>query len=129
MNLIKLEYKNYNNSNLKTAIDRTGRLRFNSSTINGLNIDENKFLNLSKGEGNEELYLEVVENFDKYSIPIIKGSPYYHAQTGHIFTELGFQFKDNNIIFDITPVDIDGNPYYKLTKWEIPRKSQTGGGR
>jgi len=112
---------------LKCTIHATGKLGFTESTSNRLRFDEKSAVKFGLDEEDEEtLYLVNAKTKDEDSFSVNKIGDYYSVNAKTLFDNLGLDYANNIISFDMIEVKSDdfnkGEEVYKLIKKEKPRK-------
>ena len=109
------------NVNLKCTIHASGKLGFTEATASVLKLSEDsgiKFAQDDKGE----LYLINSQSMDDDSFKVNKAGNYYYVNGKVLFDQLGYDYRNYNIIFDMVNVSELGNNHYKLNERKKPRK-------
>ena len=111
-------------TNLKCSIHKNGKLGFSSSAINKLKIDKNKSVKFAQDEdekANGNLYIVIQNSITEDAFKINKAGDYYYMNTKAMFGELGYDYRNKTIIFDIVKTEEKHNelPIYKLIKREV----------
>jgi len=111
-------------TNLKCSIHKNGKLGFSSSAINKLQIDNSKSVKFAQNEDEKEngnLYVVIQDNITDDAFKINKAGDYYYMNTKAMFDELGYDYRNTTIIFDIVKTETKHNelPVYKLIKREV----------
>jgi len=111
-------------TNLKCSIHKNGKLGFSSSAINKLKIDKNKSVKFAQDEdekANGNLYIVIQNSITEDAFKINKAGDYYYMNTKAMFDELGYDYRNKTIIFDIVKTEEKHNelPIYKLIKREV----------
>ena len=87
---------------LKATIQRTGRLGFTDDTIEELGIKETVRVKFAQDdEDNSKLFLIMTDGKDEDAFKVIKAGSYYYLNTKLLFNSLGYDFKNNTIMFDL----------------------------
>lgn len=87
---------------LKATIQRTGRLGFTDDTIEELGINETVRVKFAQDdEDNSKLFLIMTDGKDEDAFKVIKAGSYYYLNTKLLFNSLGYDFKNNTIMFDL----------------------------
>ena len=69
-----------------------------------------------------ELYLINCPTRDDDAFRVLKAGDYFSVNTKALFDSLGYDYRKNNIMFDMVKEVVDGMEVYKLIKREVPRK-------
>ncbi|MBP5347161.1 MAG: hypothetical protein J6Y51_00255 [Bacteroidaceae bacterium] len=112
--------KNYK-TKLKVTIQATGKLGFTTQTADVLGLSPNTFIKIACDDSqNEDLYMIICkgEDEDGFKVSLISG--FYSLQTTILFNELGIDYKNNTVIFDLirdSRLDQEANgTVYKMSK-------------
>ena len=103
-----LSAQDYNK--LKVAIQLSGKLGFTAETAKKLNITTESGIKFALNDDND-LYLINCKKSDESSFKVLKSGPYYSMNTKTLFDSLGYDYKLNSIIFDMTK---EPNPEFEL---------------
>ena len=110
---------------LKATIHSTGKLGFTESTAKQLNLTKESGVKFATSEfDNETLYLINCSHYDEDSFKVLKAGAYFAVSTKALFDNLGYDYKSNNIIFDMIKEPNDEIEVYKLIKREKPRENK-----
>ena len=74
-------------------------------------------------DANETLYLINCPNCDDDSFQVTKAGMYYSINAKPLFDSLGYDYKSENIMFDLVREKHDAYEIYKLIKRAKPRKN------
>jgi len=118
---------------LKVTIQSSGKLGFTEETANAFKLyDDTSYIKFVADEDNPgDLYLSLSKIYDEDAFKVCKAGKYYYLQTTLLFNEMGLNYKDNTIIFDLSresnyDLELGGEVYrmYKrmLTKKEVSMK-------
>lgn len=88
-------------TNLKATIQKTGRLGFTEETANVLDLALGKYAKFAKDDENGMLYLIIINNEEEEAFQVKSSSGYYYVPARLMFDMLGFDYKNNNIMFDL----------------------------
>ena len=111
-------------TSIKCAIHKTGKLGFNSAAITKLGLSTDKGVRLatnSEDTSDDNLYM-MVGDFEEGWFKLVKAGDYYYLNTKALFDDLGINYREKRIIYDITNFDYDGKNMYKLNKREVKQK-------
>lgn len=110
---------------LKCSIHASGKLGFSEASADRINFEENEAIQFAQDE-NEVLYLIPIKEEVENSFKVNKAGLYYSINTKALFDNLGYDYKNNSIWFDmIEQYDSDLNKkVFKLLKTEKPRKNE-----
>ncbi len=110
---------------LKCTIHASGRMGFTEATADKLKLSEKSAVKFAVDENeSSELYLIKVGEVDEESFKVSKAGGYYSVNAKILFDNLGFDYVNNVISFDMVEVKMEGieDDIYKLIKREKPRK-------
>lgn len=107
---------------LKATIHITGKLGFTEATAKELRLTQKSGIKFAK-DANETLYLINCPNCDDDSFQVAKAGMYYSINTKPLFDSLGYDYKSENIMFDLVREKHDAYEIYKLIKRAKPRKN------
>lgn len=120
MELKILSAQNFN-VNLKCTIHASGKLGFTEATAKELELSENSGIKFAQDDEGS-LYLINLKAPDKDSFKVNKAGAYYYVNAKILFDQLGYDYRNNTIIFDMTNIPELENNYYKLNERTKPRK-------
>lgn len=120
MKLQILSAKEYN-VKLKATIHSTGKLGFTEATAKELKLTTESGVKFAMSEENE-LYLINCPTRDDDAFKVLKAGDYFSVNTKALFDSLGYDYRKNNIMFDMVKEVVDDMEVYKLIKREVPRK-------
>ena len=114
---------------LKCTIQNTGKLGFTSGTAKVLKLNPDSYIKIaSNDEQIEMLYLIVCDKPDEdgFNVDFISG--YYSLPTTVLFNELGIDYKNYTVIYDLfreTSLDVEaGGTVYKMVKRTNEKKKK-----
>ena len=113
----------------KLTVQRTGKLGLSKGAITLLDVESRRYCKFAYEEESNEitgkiLYMFLCKDSDDESFSISKAGDYYYIKAKSLLTDLEIDFEDTKktVIFDIYPVNYQGEEIYKLKKREIKRK-------
>jgi len=124
MKLTFIKASDYN-QNLKCTIHKTGKLGFSEAAISKLNFANNRYVKIARNEEDENdtsLYLQVQTTTDEFCFMANKAGRYYYINTKAFFDNIGVDYRNQTIIYDIVEFDYDGQKMFKLIRREKRRK-------
>ena len=86
---------------LKATIQYSGRLGFTEETAKALGLESEKFATFAKDEEKNILYLIITDENSDDAFPIKLSSGYYYVPAKLMFDMLGYDYENNNIVFDL----------------------------
>ena len=86
---------------LKATIQYSGRLGFTEETANALGLSSGKFARFAKDNEKGSLYLVIIGEASRDAFPIKSSSGYYYVPAKLMFDMLGYDYENNNIMFDL----------------------------
>ena len=111
----------------KLTCHKNGKMGFSKSAMDLLELAEWKYCKFAKeknsGYGNV-IYLVRTQMKDEATFNISKAGNYYYVKVRSLLTELDVDYSDNKTttIFDISPLENNGEKIYKLTKRIIKKR-------
>jgi len=105
---------------VKASVHKNGKLGFSAGAAKLLDLDKDKrFYVATNAEDSEDknLYLLEAKEIDEKSFKVNKAGQYYYMRIRHILDEMGVDYRQGGIIYDIVTVQqLDEEKYYKLIK-------------
>ena len=86
---------------LKATIQASGRLGFTADTATALGLESGKFARFAQDDENGSLYLIINSERSEDAFEIRVSSGYYYVPTKVMFDMLGYDYENNNIMFDL----------------------------
>lgn len=86
---------------LKATIQYSGRLGFTEETAKALGLESEKFATFAKDEEKNILYLIITDENSDDAFPIKLSSGYYYVPAKLMFDMLGYDYENNNFMFDL----------------------------
>ena len=86
---------------LKATIQASGRLGFTDETAKSLNLPSVKYAKFAQDSEKDVLYLIIIGTGDEDAFPIRESSGYFYVPAKQMFDMLGFDYENNNIMFDL----------------------------
>lgn len=112
---------------LKATVQASGKLGFTAKTAQELSLKDSKSIRLAQDEDDNVLYLCVLQSQESDSFKLLCSSGYYSINTCRLFKDMGMDYKNNLIIFDLSREpsldEVIGGKAYKMSKREKPRKN------
>lgn len=87
--------------NLKATIQKSGKLGFTEEFANVLDFASKKYAKFARDDENGVLYLVIINNEEEDAFQIKLSGKYYYVPAKLMFDMLGFDYKNNTIIFDL----------------------------
>jgi len=112
---------------IKATIHRSGNLGFSFAATQKMEINEKSYVKLGinkEDSKDNNLYLVLTKENDENAIKVNKAGKYYYLNTKSFFNELGIDYINKKIIYDIAEIQLDFGTVYKLIKREIVRKNK-----
>jgi len=113
--------------NVKCSVHKTGKLGFSSSAIDKLQLTTDKTIAIAVNEDDKEdenLYVMINENSENDGFKISKAGDYYYVNTKALFDNIGVDYRNKKIIYDIVDFEYEGDKYYKLIKREVKNNKE-----
>ena len=86
---------------MKATIQASGRLGFTEDTAKALDLSAGKFAKFAKDDEKGILYLIIIDKGSDDAFDIRLSSGYYYVPAKLMFDMLGFDYVNNNIMFDL----------------------------
>ncbi|MBO7052034.1 MAG: hypothetical protein J6W24_05155 [Prevotella sp.] len=86
---------------LKVTIQASGRLGFTDETAKTLELQLGKCAKFAQDKEKDMLYLIIVGKDDDDAFQIRESSGYFYVPTKQMFDMLGYDYENNNIMFDL----------------------------
>ena len=113
---------------LKVTIQASGRLGFTDETAKVLDLPSGKFAKFAQDDEKDVLYLIIINNVDEDAFRIRESSGYFYVPAKQLFDTLGFDYENNNIMFDMirqSPLDETlGGQVYLMKQRQNKRKEK-----
>ncbi len=112
---------------VKATVHKTGKMGFSTGAIKILGLDKNKYFKLAVNEEDEKdnnLYLIAAKEADKDTFVTNKAGAYNYIKVKQVLDELGIDYKNETIIFDIREVKESDIKCYKLSRRKSANKSK-----
>lgn len=103
----------------KATIHYSGRLGFSSEAIKFMNLENNRAFKVavSDNDGTAVKNLYLIEDKDVSGVAkVSKAGEYYYLNVGTLFEDLGFDYKNYTIIFDIKKELYEGKNMFILKR-------------
>lgn len=86
---------------LKATIQASGRLGFTEETAKSLDLPSVKYAKFAQDDEKGVLYLIIINEGSEDAFPIRESSGYFYVPAKLMFDMLGFDYENNNIMFDL----------------------------
>ena len=111
----------------KLTVHKSGKLGLSKNATSLLDVENKKYCQFARDENKENnsiLYMLMNKENDGRSFSISKAGDYYYIKAKSLLNDLDIDYSDvtKTIIFDIYPIEYDGDRIYKLTKRIIKKK-------
>lgn len=103
---------------MRLSVHKTGKLGFSSEAKTQLKLEEYKTVTLAANaddETDKNLYMMLNTDEPDGAYKISKAGDYYYANTGALFTSLGFDYADGNLVVDMRRMQQGETVYYRLS--------------
>ncbi|MFZ2324902.1 MAG: hypothetical protein WAV89_14560 [Ignavibacteriaceae bacterium] len=110
---------------IKATIHQSGKLGFSQAAIDKLELTQNLYLMIGTSKENKKdnsIYLAVSKESNEMAIKVNKAGNYYYLSTKDFFNEIGVDFKNKSVIYDIVDISTEHEKLYKLIPREKDRK-------
>lgn len=108
-------------SNLRCTIQKSGKIGFSDFTQKKLGINDKMSIKIGIDGTKEDyshLLLQLLEVVETKAFKINKAGNYYYFNPKPLLDELGIQYKNRNIMYDMIVID-ENEKIYKLIKKEV----------
>lgn len=115
---------------LKCTIQNTGRLGFTAGTAKVLGLHPESYIKIAADDEHPDImYLVVCYDYDEDGFKVDYISGYYSLPTTVLFNELGVNYKEYTIMFDLTrdaslDVEAKGTVYRMAKRSNLKRKKE-----
>lgn len=114
---------------LKATIQSSGRLGFTDRTAKELQLEKGSRLKFLMDDESKALFLVKVAQEDEDAFDVKLSGSYFYVTTKLLFDELGYDYKNRNIMFDLVrrPMmdEETGGETYKMNARDLPRHEKT----
>lgn len=110
---------------IKATIHKSGKLGFSQAAIDKLELNQDVYLMVGTSKENKKdnsIYLAISTESNEMAIKVNKAGNYYYLNTKDFFNEIGVDFKNKSIIYDIVDISSESGKLYKLIPREKDRK-------
>lgn len=121
MNIRIFSAREYN-AKLKCTIHSSGKLGFTDETAKELGLTVDSGIKFAADENDDLLLINCREGRDEDAFDVCKSGQYYYVNAKPLFDSLGFDYKNNVIMFDLSKVKHDNLEIYKLNQRSKARK-------
>lgn len=113
---------------LKATIQSSGRLGFTDRTAKELQLEKGSRLKFLMDDESKALFLVKVAQEDEDAFDVKLSGSYFYVTTKLLFDELGYDYKNRNIMFDLvrrpTMDEETGGETYKMNARDLPRREK-----
>lgn len=112
---------------IKATVHASGKLGFSAEAIRYLNIKESKSIEFAINEEDPDdlnLYGFIYQDKQEGAFNINKAGLYYYVNTKTLFDNLGVNYKNKTIIYDLVKGEYEGKPFVKMLRREIGKKNK-----
>ena len=111
----------------KLTVHKSGKLGLSKGATELLDVANNKYCQFARDEDNSNdsvLYMLMNKENNGKSFSISKAGDYFYIKSKGLLNDLDIDYADasKTIIFDILPIEYEGDKIYKLTKRIIKKK-------
>lgn len=104
---------------IKATVHKTGKLGFSSGASKYMDLPNFKYANIGLNKADQEdkcLYMiQTNEETDK-TFKVVKAGDYYYVFIKNILRELGIDYKNESVIYDIEELEYNNKRAYKLCR-------------
>jgi len=116
---------NINKGKPKATIHYTGKLGFNMEASVFMKLKDKKSYLLGADDEKSNVFFLLETNEDKSAAKVAKAGKYYYLNVGDAFETLGYKYKENTMLFDITKDTYEGRDLFVFTlRRQIKRKEK-----
>lgn len=111
---------------IKATVRNNGVLGFSSGASKALGLNEESCFKLAtnaEDKTDESLYLIPASADQDKVFQLRKAGDYYYLRIKHVLDEMGIDYRNVRIIYDIVTKEEDGIKYYKLIRRPIKKRS------
>ncbi len=113
---------------LKATIQSSGRLGFTDRTAKELQLEKGSRLKFLMDDESKALFLVKMAGEDEDAFDVKLSGSYFYVATKLLFDELGYDYKNRNIMFDLVrkpAMDEEtGGETFKMSIRDLPRRAQ-----
>lgn len=113
----------------KLTVHKSGKLGLSKGAMDLLDTENNKYCkfannNTDSNKEDKDLYMFLFKENDGASFSISKAGEYYYIKAKSLLIDLDIEYENTSetIIFDIYPMEYEGETIYKLKKRIIKKK-------
>ena len=114
------------NAKLKCTIHSSGKLGFTDETARELGLSVESGIKFAMNDNDELLLINCRLDKDEDAFDVSKSGAYYYVNAKPLFDSLGYDYKNNVIMFDLSKFKHDTLEIYKLNQRSTPRKAEGG---
>lgn len=112
---------------IKATIHQSGKLGFSQAAIDKLALDQNTYVMIGTSKEykkDNSIYLAISKESNEMAVKVNKAGNYYYLNSKDFFNEIGVDFKNKSIIYDIVDISDESKKLYKLIPREKDRKKK-----
>lgn len=112
---------------LKVTVQVTGRLGFSDETAKAFRFSEGAaYVKFLRDPDTQVMYMAILYKEDEDAFKVCKAGLYYYLSTTQLFSELGVDYKNNTVIYDLLRCaqydEAFGGPVYQMNPRIIKRR-------
>ncbi len=112
---------------LKVTVQATGKLGFSDDTAKAFGFSNGlAYVKFLRDSDTETMYMVVLHAEDEDAFKVCKAGQYYYLSTTQLFSELGIDYKNSTVIYDLlrcSQYDEEfGGPVYQMNLRIIKRR-------
>ena len=113
----------------KWTVHKNGKAGFSTAANELMNLANWKWCAFAKDKnegGDKNIYMIKMDKPSDITFSVSKAGDYYYIKANSLFEDLGIDYTDESkrTIFDITPIENNGQMVYKLTRREIKKRNK-----
>ena len=104
---------------VKASVHRNGKLGFSSGAAKKLNLTpETRFLVATNADDPDDKNLYLIEDKqgNEKGFKVSRAGQYYYMRIKHVLDEMGIEYRNGGLIYDIVKVDEQERTYLKLIR-------------
>lgn len=111
--------------NLKATVHKTGKLGFTVEAAKKMELSKEKSAGIGindEDSSDNSLYVVIYPEKKEGAFSISKAGAYYYINTKALFDSLRIDYVKDNVVYDISKTDIEGQVVFKFKRREKHKK-------